>query len=262
MSQLQNINPQPEEQEIDIFRLLMILWRRAWVIALVTVICAVLTLSYSLFFITPTYRSSFTAYVNNRVENFEGNGSTTTSDLNASIGLTYLYQDILVSRSVLMDAAELCGLDCSYNQLRGKVSTTVSDDSALISVYVVDEDPVLATELAAAIATVAPGHVERMRDGSSMRILDEPVQPVGKFAPNNTKYAAIGAVVGFVLCVACVMIKDLLNDRVEDADELERRHNLIVIGIIPDLSSADSANSYGYGYAYAHNNQAKGSENK
>lgn len=253
MSQWQNNNPQPEENEIDVFRLLQILWKRAWVIVLVAVIFGVATFLYSSLFITPTYRSYFTAYVNNRVENFEGNGSTTTSDLNASIGLTYLYQDIITSRSVLMDAAENCGLDYSYTQLKNMVSTEVSEDSALISVYVVDTDPARATRLAAAIAHVAPGHVERMRDGSSMRILDEPVQPVNKYAPNNTKNTLIGAVIGFVLSVACVLVMDLINDKVRDADDLERRHELVVIGIIPDLGAIETG---GYGY------QAKGSEKK
>lgn len=258
MNQWQNNNPQQEEREIDVFRLLQILWKRAWLIVAVALICGIVAYAYSAVFITPTYRSYFTAYVNNRVENYEGNGSTTTSDLNASIGLTYLYQDIIVSRSVLMDAAQECGLDYSYKKLSSMVSTEVSDDSALISVYVVDTDPALATRLATAIAKVAPGHVERMRDGSSMRILDEPVQPTNKFAPSNTKYAMLGAVLGFVLCVAVVLVVDLINDKVEDADELERRHNLVVIGIIPDLGAANSGSGYGYGYGY----QAKGSENK
>lgn len=254
MNQWQNNNPQQEENEIDIFRLLQILWKRAWMIVLFTAICGICAYLYSALLITPTYRSYFTAYVNNRVENYEGNGSTSTSDLNASIGLTYLYQDIIVSRTVLTDAAEQCGLDYNYKRLKSMVSTAASDDSALISVYVVDTDPVLATRLAAAIAAVAPAHVERMRDGSSMRILDEPVQPESKYEPSNTKNAALGAAIGFVLIVAVVLVMDLLNDKVRDADELERRHNLVVIGVIPELGAVDNAGSYGY--------QAKGSETK
>ena len=68
----------------------------------------------------------------------------------------------------------------------------------------------------------------------------------------------LGAVLGFVLCVAVVLVVDLINDKVEDADELERRHNLVVIGIIPNLGAENSGSGYGYGYGY----QAKGSENK
>lgn len=249
MNEWQNSMQQQEEREIDILRLLQILWKRVWLIGVITVICGVAAYLYSVSFITPTYRSSFTAYVNNRVESVEGNGSTTTSDLNASIGLTYLYQDIIISRSVLMDAAEACGLDYDYEKLQRKVKTEVSTDSALITVYVTDRDPAKATRLAAAIAEVAPGHVERVRDGSSMRILDAPVIPEEKYAPSNSKNAMLGAVAGFVIVVIFVLAVDLINDKVRNSEELEQRYQIVAIGVIPDLTISDGGSSYGYGKA-------------
>lgn len=246
MNEWQNDKQQSEEQEIDILRMLQILWKRAWLIALVTAICGIAACLYSVSFITPTYRSSFTAYVNNRVETVEGSGSTTTSDLNASIALTYLYQDIIVSRSVLEDAADACGMEFDYELLQKKVTTEVSSDSALITVYVTDTDPVLATQLAAAIADVAPGHVERVRDGSSMRILDAPVIPQQKYAPSNSKNTLLGAAVGFVISAVFVLAVDLINDKVRDAEDLEKRYHIVAIGTIPDLSVSDNGGVYGY----------------
>lgn len=246
MNEWQKKNLHKEDREIDIFRLLQILWKRIWLIVLVTVLCGAILCLYSLCFITPTYRSFFTAYVNNRNDSIEGNGSITTSELNASVALTYLYQDIIVSRSVLMDAAELCGMDEKYETIKSKVSTVLDSESALIGVYVVDTDPVRATQLASAIAQVAPGHVERIRDGSSMRILDAPVQPESKYGPDNMKYILAGAVIGFVLSVIFIVTMDIINDKVRSAEELESRHNIVVIGVIPDLSATDVAGSYAY----------------
>lgn len=249
MNESQTPIQQTEEREIDVVRLLQILWKRAWIIALVTVVFCVATYLYSALFITPTYRSDFTAYVDNQMTTAENNGSTTTSDLNASIGLTYLYEDIIVSRSVLNDAAAKCGLDYSYKKVRGRVSTSVAEDAALITVYVVAKDPQEAMDLAKAIAEVAPDHVARMKEGSSMRILDEPVLPEQKFAPNNTKNAMLGALVGFVLSAVVVLAVDLLNDIVRNSEELENRYNVIVVGSIPDLAATDrNQDSYGYGY--------------
>lgn len=252
MNERQTIMQQPDEREIDIFRLLQIVWKRAWLIGLVTVICCVAAYLYSALFITPTYRSDFTAYVDNRMTTAEHNGSTTTSDLNASIYLTYLYEDIIVSRSVLNDAAKQCGLDISYKSLKNMVTTTVAEDAALITVSVVATDPQTAMDLAAAIADVAPDHVARMKEGSSMRILDAPILPEGKYAPSNTKNAMLGAVVGFVLITVLVLAIDLINDIVRDSEELEHRYNLVVIGNIPDLATADkSQDNYAYAYGKA-----------
>lgn len=252
MNEKHNIMQQSEEREIDIFRLLQIIWKRAWLIGLVTVICCIATYLYSALFITPVYRSDFTAYVDNRTATVESNGTTTTTDLNAGIYLTYLYENIIVSRSVLNDAAAQCGLNIPYKSLKSMVSTSVADDAALITVSVISTDPMIAKNLATAIANVAPDHVARMKEGSSMRILDAPILPESKYAPSNTKNAMLGAVVGFVLITVLVLIVDLVNDIVRDSDELEHRYNTIVIGTIPDLASADKEQgSYAYGYGKA-----------
>ena len=249
MNEVQNITSQPEEREINIFRLLQILWKRAWIIVAITMVFGIVAYLYSALMIAPIYRSYFTAYVNNYGEGTDGNVTTTSSDLTVSTKLTYLYESIIVSRSVLEDAAELCGVDYSYKTLQSIVSTSVDANSALITVYVSDTDPVRVTQLAKAIAEVAPGHVARIRDGSSMRILDAPVQPTQKSAPSNTNNAIKGALIGAVLSIAFVIAVDFINDKVRDAKELEYRHGIIVIGVIPDLNAADAAGNYGYRYA-------------
>lgn len=249
MNEWQNHPQQQEEREIDIMRLLQIVWKRAWLIGLVTAIFLVGAYLYSALFITPTYRSDFTAYVDNRITTNETNGSTTTSDLNASIYLTYLYEDIILSRSVLNDAAAKCGLDAQYKTLKSMVSTSVAEDAALITVSVVAADPQVARDLAVAIAEVAPDHVARMKEGSSMRILDAPLLPTSKYAPSNTKNAMLGGVIGFVIITVIVLAGDLINDIVRGGDELERRYNVVVIGTIPDLATAEK-NPENYGYAY------------
>lgn len=256
MNEWQNNNHQPEEREIDIFRLIQIVWKRAWLIVLVTAIFCVGSYLYSALFITPTYRSDFTAYVDNRMTTAENSGMTTTTDLNASIYLTYLYEDIIISRSVLNDAAAKCGLDIPYKSLKSMVSTSVADDAALITVSVVATDRQVAKDLATAIAEVAPDHVARMKEGSSMRILDAPLLPESKNAPSNTKNAMIGAVIGFVLITVLVLVVDLVNDIVRDVDELEHRYNVVVVGNIPDLAAGDKGqDNYAYAYGKAGKNR-------
>lgn len=244
MNEWQNNNPQQEERKINLVRLALVLLKNAWVIAIITLIFGIAAYIYSACFIAPTYRSSFTAYVDSRGDVIENNTSTTTADLTASAKLTYLYQDIILSRSVLLDAAELCGADYGYVTLKNMVTISVDTNSALITVTVSNTDPAQATQLAAAIAQVAPSHVERIREGSAMRILDEPVQPTQKSAPSNTKNAIKGALIGFVLSAVLVIVVDLLNDKVRDAEELESRHGLITIGVIPDLAAADDGSGY------------------
>ena len=254
MNEWQNNNPQQEERKFDLVRLALALVKKAWVIVLVAVVFGIAAYIYSACFIAPTYRSSFTAYVDSRGENLE-NSVNPSTDLTVSGKLTYLYQDIILSRSVLLDAVEQCGLDYGYVTMKNMVRTSVDTNSALITVTVSCNDPDHATQLATAISQVAPGHVARIREGSAMRILDEPIRPTQKSAPSNTNNAIKGALIGFVLSVVLVIVVELLNDKVRDADDLESRYGLTAIGVIPDLSVTESGESY-----YSRPNQKGGAK--
>ena len=54
---------QNEEMEIDLQRLLAALLRKAWLIGLSAVICAVITFLTTYFFVTPLYQSTAKFYV-------------------------------------------------------------------------------------------------------------------------------------------------------------------------------------------------------
>ena len=84
MQDNQKRNTASIERSVDIMRLMRALAKRAWVIILIAVICALMVFAYAKIFITPTYRSSFTAYVNNRITSTEGQANMTSSDISAS----------------------------------------------------------------------------------------------------------------------------------------------------------------------------------
>lgn len=238
---------QNEEVTIDLWRLAKAVWRRAWLIVIVVIVFGILSYAASAMFITPTYRSSFTAYVNNRKITAAG-GSTTSSDLNASISLAKLYSEIITSRSVLTESAQSCGMQISYDRLSQMVKTETSTTSALITVYVETTDPVQATELAAAIAYIAPNYMSNVVEGSDMKIVDNPVQPENKFSPNNGKNAVLGALIAMVLAVGIIVVIELVDDKVKSASDLENRYQMVVIGNIPDLEEA-MKNRDKYAYA-------------
>lgn len=243
MRQWQADNKEPIA--IDLFRVMQILWKRIWVLAIAAIVFGTAAFTYTSLLVTPLYRSNFTAYVNNRMQTESASG-TSTSDLNASIGLSYLYGEIVESRAVLTDAAQKCGLDYTYAELAGMVNTTISEKAALINVAVTAPDPVLAAEFAAAIADVAPDHVARVVDGSSMRIVDDPVQPLTPSSPNTVKSAVLGALIGVLLAATVLVVLELVYDYVQNDDDLEGRYGIVVVGRIPDATQFDKAQRQAY----------------
>lgn len=231
------------EREIDLTRVGQVLLKRAWIIVAATIVFGLAAYAYSVLFITPKYRAYFTAYVNNRITT--ESVQTTTGDMSASMGLVYVYQDIITSRSVLAPAAEAC--NANYTEVAGGVSANVSDTAPVVTVIVETNSSKLSLAIAQQIAELAPAKVAEVVEGSSMRIIDEPVALRKQSSPNVTRNSLMGLLFGFVLSVLAVVVADLAYDDVQGMADMERRYNLPVIGHIPDMIQAEkTGDRYGY----------------
>lgn len=240
-----NPNPNTNEGTVDLFALLQMLLKRSWIIAAATAVGCILALLYSVTMITPTYRSGFTTYINNR-NTTQSTGSTSVSDLSASMGLAYVYAEVIVARPVLTEAAQKYGM--KYEQVAGMIETAVSENAPVISLYVEATDPILAANLAQAIADIAPAHVKEVVEGTSMKIIEPPIVATAPYAPNHTRNALIGALVGLLLSAATVIVIEMIHDKVEKPEELEERYQITVLGSIPDMLAAEKHDSRYGGY--------------
>ncbi len=242
-------------EEIDLIPLLKAIVSKWWLIVIFAVAFGIASYFVTDTFITPTYKSGFTAYVNNYSGTTSGTDTTnggkklTTSDITASQSLVKTYSKIILSRSVLSEAAAKVNLNYTPAQLSKMVSTATEDDTEVIGVYVTAEDPKVAAQLAGAISEVAPKIISQIIEGSSMQIIDEPLVPTSIDSPSYSRNTAIGILFGAVVAAAIIVVKELLDDHVKNEDELEEKFSIPVVGVIPDINSAIKQSTK-YAYAY------------
>ena len=239
----QNNGKFENNKEIDLTQMWHIFLKYIWAILAIAIITGLCAFGYSKMFVKPTYISYFTAYVNNKIADTGVN--TSTSDLSASMGLVYVYEDIMTSRSVLMQAADACGTN--YSKVAGSVRASVSETAPVVTVIVETTDKKLSLKLAKAIAEIAPIKVAEVVDGSSMRIIDEPLAPKSPASPNHTKKFVNGFLVGFALAALVLVLRDMIYDTVQSGEDVERRYGVPAIGHIPDFFQAERQSEH-YGY--------------
>lgn len=245
-----------EEVEIDLGRLMAAIGKHIGVVIVLALVCAIVTAAVNFFVIEPTYRSSFTAYVNNHSR--EGDATTLTSgDTSAAQSLAYTYAAIMSSRSVLVDAAKDAGLDYEYDDLKDFVTTEVQNDTQLVNVYVTMKDPKESYAMAKAIEEVAPDYVSDIVDGSSMKIVTEAQLPDEHYTPHRGRNTAIGAILGALVAIIIVVVMELSDTRVKSEDQLEEQFGISIVGTIPDFAEAADGDAHGYGY-YGHSSKKKG----
>ena len=148
-------------------------------------------------------------------------------------------------KQLLTQAAKECGT--SFGQISSCVTASVSETAPVVTITVETTNRKLSYKLAQKIAEIAPIKVAEVVDGSSMRIIDEPLPPGGKASPNSRRSATTGFLLGFILSTLLLVFMDLVYDTVQSGEDMERRYGVPVIGHIPDAIQAEKSDErYGY----------------
>ena len=236
--------------EINILPLLLFLLKKIWVILLVGLLTAAMAFVGVKIFVHPTYRCSFTAYINNKhAASTSSTEFLTSSDVNAAKEIVKTYSAILKSNTILASADEAMQSSYSVKELKGMVTTRIQDETEIIQVFVVAKSPDEAYQIASCIASVAPKIMSDIVEGSSMKIVEYPQPPTGIFSPSYSKFALLGFGVGVLITIIVFVINYMRNDTILDEAEVESRFSVPVLGVLPDVNNHYSGKS---GYYYNH----------
>ena len=228
------------EVDINLVPLFTAILKKLWLIILVAVIGLFAFRIGTTILIKPTYLSSFTAFVNNKTQT--DRTSINNTDIQASKELVQTYSRVLTSNDVLVASAEFINLDLPYEALSSFVSTNVENKTQLIKVNVITTNHNISYKYAQAIAQTAPTHMSQIIEGSSMKIVDSPQPPKGRYGPNYFTAGLFGFLAGMALALTYVLIKYFRDDTIKSEGDLEGRYNLPVIGVIPNMTETKSFN--------------------
>ena len=243
------INNKRSVLEVDMQKLVFSYLNRWWLLLIGAVITAILFLFYTIFFVTPIYSAGVTVYVNSSKGGEEVTNITNTSLVTAQ-RLVNTYIKIIESDSVLTKVAEASQLDISADDIRRSMSAEQVDNTELFKVHIAHSDPELAAQIANAVAEVAPREIEDVVAGSSTKIIDYAKVPRVPSSPNTKKNCVLGGVGGFVLVLAYLTARFLLDVRIKDEDELTMLFDAPVLGQIPAFTSENTKRYEAEGKAY------------
>src|SRR5690625_412304 len=185
----------------DYLHVLRTRWLTITVIALATLAAA----AVATLLMTPRYTSStrmFFAVQGGESVSDLAQGSTFTEKQMAS------YAEVARSPIVLEPVIETLNLDVSARDLSDALNVTVAADTTILVIAATDEDPVLARDIANAVATQLSDTVSGLSperpDGSETvraTMLSEAQVANSPSSPNTSRNLALGLVLGLMLVV-------------------------------------------------------------
>ncbi|MBO5882817.1 MAG: hypothetical protein J6Q78_00220 [Clostridia bacterium] len=170
-------------REIDFSFLLTVLKKAWWKILLIVLAVAIVTVLFSHFFIPKKYTQEvvFRVVNDSLVSEYTNTGLVEAAMLLAQDYIRIINSDI--SLKAIAEKANEKGYDLSAGKISGMLSSKAASESAIFSIYVTDEDPKLAFDIANIVEDVAPDIIKSISKPST----DLDIESIIELAYNNNE---------------------------------------------------------------------------
>ncbi len=226
-------NQEREGFEIDLVELLYRYLENARYLILAAVLGALIMALYTFLFVNPTYKATSKMYITNSKDSV-----INLSDLQMGSNLAGDYVEVFNTHDMhqeVLRRLQRAGVATKYRsavQLQRMLSVSNRSGTRLIYITVTSEDPAEAAAIANMYLTVALEMIPQ-KIGTNGLDFEHAVVPVSPSAPNKVRNILIGFLFGLVLAAAVITVQFIVDDRVRNSEQLEKRLGLPVLGMMP-----------------------------
>ena len=216
------------EEVIDISKVLKLLKRNWKFIVGLSLLGALLAAAISFFLIKPTYSASTQILVNS-------NGEKTQLELQANqtdLQLINTYNEILKSPVILNKVANNLKIN---KDLSSDISVSNSTQSKVITINATARNYTDAAKIVNETANVFSKEVGKIMKTDNVTVLAKADEKStqGPISPKPLLNTALGLLIGFIVGALFVMIRTLLDKRIQTEEDVRNLLDLPVIGMIP-----------------------------
>lgn len=218
-------------EDIDIKRILEIIFSKKILIILILLLSITLGYVYSYYYKKPEYKSSVTILLvadENRVDK-----ELTQTDLSINSSLISTYSSIAKSTNVIQKTIENLGLNISASKLQKSIEATQIEKTQFLKITVKNENPEVAKNIANELAKVFTEQIKEIYNLENISIVDEAEVESQPCNINHIKDIIIFTFAGMIVSAILVMVIYIFDDTIKDEKDIERNIKLKNIGTLP-----------------------------
>lgn len=252
-----NIAANMEDKDVGIEQILHTVLAKAWIVGIVSILCAAVTFAITFFCITPKYESTAKFYVNNgSVSIGSASISLSSGDLTAARNLVDSYIVILQTRETLNDVSDYAGVNVKYSELKKMISAEAVDNTEIFKVTVTSEDPQEAEAIANAIAYILPKRITTIVEGTSAKVVEAAIVPSTPSSPSYVKNTILGFLVGAILSTGAIVLWMVFDTTVRVEEDITQCCKYPLLATVPDMNVKGKESAY-YSKDKIHNKKGK-----
>ena len=158
-------------EDIDIKRILEIIFSKKIFIILILLVSITLGYVYSYYYKQPEYKSSVTILL--VADENKTNQELTQTDLNINSSLISTYSSIAKSTNVMQKTIDNLNLDMSASKLQKSVEATQIDKTQFLKITVKNNNPEVAKNIANELSKVFTEQIKQIYNIENISVVDE-----------------------------------------------------------------------------------------
>ena len=230
------------EETIELKELISIFLKRKIIIGIIAILFTLLSIVYTVFILTPVYKSDTTLMVNNAKGLSAGDiaSSFSLGDINLNQKLVITYGEIVKSRIVLAQVIDRLDLEMSYGQLLSNIQSSPVGSTEILRISVESLDPNQAAIIANEIADVFVKEVMRILKVNNVETIDKAIPNENPINYRLVLNVMIAFVLGIMLGVFLAFLLEYLDQTVKTEADVEKHLGVNAVGSIADFSRVDN----------------------
>ena len=200
---------------------------------------------YTKYFVQPTYRAQVKFYATIDVSEDGGVSSQSVNLAQYYNALAPQYKEFLTNVPEFYEmVAKKLQEDENSSLTPKEISSCITfseviEDTSSFYAIIESSDPTTTYNIASAVAQVAPERIGSFENVGVLEVLSHPTMPTAPSGPNVMKNAVLGLLFGAVLSAFLVVLKEMTDNRIKNADEIIEFFDLPVFGVVPDFNGGE-----------------------
>ena len=203
--------------------------RRWYFIVSAVVVALLITVIYTLNFMTPMYTSHAKILV---LSKQTGNQLTST-DFSISTYLSNDFAEIIIDNPVLEPTSEDLNGKYSVNSLKGIVSVNKPENTRIIEISASTPVPEDSKAIVDSVCENAKETLVELMDLDSIEILTKGNTPTSPSSPNLSYNLVIAFLVAFLISELAIAINFIYNNKISSPEDIQKYLGLNVLATIP-----------------------------
>lgn len=218
-------------ENIDIKRMMEIIFSKKLLIALIMLLSITLGYVYSYYYKQPEYKSSVTILL--VADENKLNQGLTQNDLSINSSLISTYSSIAKSTNVIQKTIENLGLNINAENLQKNIEAIPVDKTQILKITVKNNNPEIAKNIANELAKVFTAQIKEIYNLENISIVDEAEIENQPFNINHKKDMILFGIMGVIASSILVFGIYLFDDTIKNEKDIEKNVKLKNIGTVP-----------------------------